>query len=248
MSVRKVVAADENGAAEECARHMLGILQAALAEQPHATLAVSGGSSPKLLFDKLAAARFAWDRVHLFWVDERCVPPADEASNYKMAKEHLIDPAGILAGNVHRILGEIPPEEAARRYVEEIGGFFGIPDGMSDGVSDNRLPQFDLLHRGMGGDAHTASLFPGSPLIDDLTGIAAPVFAAHLNSWRVTLLPGVLLAARHTVVEACGADKAPAVRHVFGPEYDPKKYPSQLGLRSPNEVVWFLDEAANGQE
>ena len=95
----------------------------------------------------------------------------------------------------------------------------------------------------MGPDAHTASLFPGEALIDDRTGIAAATFAAQFSQWRVTLLPGVLLAAEHTVVYSPGGEKAEALGHVFGEEYDPKKYPSQIGLRDGNDVAWFLSSA-----
>jgi 6-phosphogluconolactonase len=232
MSVRRIVSADESAAAEACAQHVLAILGEAVRANGRATLAVSGGSSPKRLFARMAAAKFDWRGVHIFWVDERCVPPTDGASNYKMVKEYLIDPAGIPETQVHRVAGEIAPEEAARRYADEIRRFFGL--------AESELPRFDALHRGVGPDAHTASLFPGDPLIDDRAGIAAATFAAKFQQWRVTLLPGVLLAAMHTVVYAPGPDKAEALGHVFGEEYDPKKYPSQIGIRDGGEMTWFL--------
>jgi 6-phosphogluconolactonase len=106
------------------------------------------------------------------------------------------------------------------------------------------MPHFDLVHRGMGPDAHTASLFPGEPLIDDRERIAAAVFVPKFNQWRVTLLPGALLAARHTVFLVAGEDKAEAVRAVFHEEYDPKKYPAQIASHHGRGVTWFLDESA----
>ena len=106
------------------------------------------------------------------------------------------------------------------------------------------MPHFDLIHRGMGPDAHTASLFPGEPLIEDREQIAAAVFVPKFNQWRVTLLPGVLLAAKHTVFLVAGEDKADAVRAVFHEEYDPKKYPAQMASHHGRGVSWFLDEAA----
>jgi 6-phosphogluconolactonase len=235
MSVQHLTAPDALGAAEACARHIFGLL-ATLSNQERTTLAISGGSTPKLLFQKMAATPFAWDRVHLFFVDERCVAPTDPASNYKLANDYLIEAAHIPAGNVHRILGEIAPADAAARYSGEIRDFFGLRDGA--------MPRFDVVHRGMGPDAHTASLFPGSPLIDDRAGIAAATFAPQFNQWRVTLLPGVLLAARHTVLLAAGEDKAEAVRAVFHDAYDPKKYPAQIG-NDGDGVAWFLDEKAS---
>jgi 6-phosphogluconolactonase len=232
MSVRRIESADEGAAAEACAQHVLAILGEAVRANGRATLAVSGGSSPKRLFARMAAAKFNWRGVHIFWVDERCVPPTDGASNYKLVKEYLLEPAGIPETQVHRVVGEIAPEEAARRYADEIRAFFSL--------AESALPRFDALHRGVGPDAHTASLFPGDPLIDDRAGIAAATFAAKFNQWRVTLLPGALLAAIHTVVYAPGPDKAEALGHVFGDEYDPKKYPSQIGLRDGGEMTWFL--------
>ena len=223
-------------AAQTCAQHILALLDEALSGERDATFAVSGGSTPKLLFDRLSAVRFAWDRVHLFWVDERAVPPTDPQSNYRLAEEHLITPAHIPRRNVHRIHAELRPDVAAQRYVEEIREFFG-----SDG---GELPSFDVMQRGMGADAHTASLFPGEPLIDDREGIAAAVYVEKLSQWRITLLPGVLLAARHTAMLVCGADKAEAVRDVFSGEYDPKRYPAQIVSHHGRRVHWFMDQAA----
>ena len=227
---------DAKAAAEACAHHVLGRLEEALSGQDAATFAISGGSSPKLLFQILAGTKFPWDRVHIFWVDERCVPPTDDQSNYKMAMESLIGPAHIPQRNVHRVLGELAPPAAAKRYVEEIREYFGLDDG--------ELPRFDLVHRGMGPDAHTASLFPGEPLIDDREGVAAPVYVEKFHQWRVTLLPGVLLAAKHTVFLAVGEDKQEAVRAVLREEYDPKKYPAQIASHHGRGVTWFMYEAA----
>jgi 6-phosphogluconolactonase len=147
----------------------------------------------------------------------------------------LIVPAKIRAANVHRIEGEMAPPNAAERYASEIRQFFGLSDG--------RMPQFDIVHRGMGPDAHTASLFPRDPLIDDRTGIAAATFAKKFNQWRVTLLPGVLLAARNTIFLVAGEDKVEALHNVFHEPYDPRKFPSQLG-NDGDSVAWFLDESA----
>jgi len=222
-------------AAEACAGYIFGLLDAAIAVQGRASLAISGGSTPKLMFQKMASTPFAWNHLHLFFVDERCVPPADSASNYRLANENLIAPAKIPAGNVHRMLGEIAPSEAAERYAADIREFFGLFGG--------EMPQFDVVHRGMGPDAHTASLFPGDPLIDDRTGITAATFAKKFNQWRVTLLPGVLLAARNTVFLVAGEDKVEALHAVFHEKFDPQKFPSQLG-NDGESVAWFLDESA----
>ncbi len=235
MTPNPVVAPDALSAAEACARRVIALLEGALSRQSVATLAVSGGSTPKLLFDRLAASGFGWERVHLFWVDERCVPPGDAASNYRLARDRLIEPARIPPANVHRIEGEREPHGAAERYVVEIRRFFSI-----DGAA---IPRFDVMHRGLGPDAHTASLFPGSPLIDDHAGIAGAVFAPQFNQWRVTLLPAVLEAARNTVMLVSGADKVEALRAVLRGAYDPKKFPAQIAAR---QAEWFVDRAAAG--
>ena len=236
MSVRWHALPDATAAAEACAHHVTNLLEEVLSGQEFATFAVSGGSTPKLLFQKLATATFRWNHVHLFWVDERMVPPTDPASNYKLADDYLIKPAHIPHRHVHRICGEMAPKTAAARYVEEIREFFGLEEG--------EMPRFDVVHRGMGPDAHSASLFPGEPLIDDREGIAAAVFAPKFNQWRVTLLPGALLAAKHNVFLVTGADKAEAVRAVFKEEYDPKQYPAQIASHHGRGVTWFLDEKA----
>jgi 6-phosphogluconolactonase len=224
-------------AAEAAAHHILALLDDSLSGQEHATFAISGGSTPKLLFQELVKSGYRWDRVHLFWVDERAVPPADPRSNYKLADEFLITPAHIPRRNVHRIQGEITPERAAEHYTDDIRTFFELEEGA--------MPHFDIVQQGMGAEAHTASLFPGEPLIDDREGIAAAVRVPVAPEWRITLLPGVLLAARHTVFLVAGEDKAPAVRAVFQDDYDPKRIPAQLISHHGRSVSWFLDDAAS---
>jgi 6-phosphogluconolactonase len=236
MSVDRFIAGDVQWAASACAQHILMLLEKALSAREFATFAVSGGTTPRFLFDDLAGAQCEWNRVHLFWVDERCVPPTDNASNYKLVDDHFIVPAEIPLQHVHRIRGEIAPQAAAAAYVADIRSFFGLAPG--------EMPQFDIVHRGMGPDAHSASLFPGDPLIDDRDGIAAATFAPQFNQWRVTLLPGALLAAKHTVFLVAGEDKAEAVRAVFKEPYDPKKYPVQIASHQGRGVTWFLDEKA----
>jgi 6-phosphogluconolactonase len=236
MSVQRHILEDPQSAAESCAHHILGILKDTIAKRPYATLALSGGPTPKLMFERMVAAKFQWDRVHLFWVDERPVPPNDERSNYRLAEESLIKPAGIPKSQVHRIRAELHPAAAADMYMAEMRTFFRLrPQG---------IPRFDVIHRGMGADAHTASLFPAEPLIDDRKKIAAAVHVEKLWQWRITLLPGTLLTASHTAVLVAGDDKAAAVRAVFEETYDPRKYPAQLGMRDGRDVVWFLDKAA----
>ncbi|HLI85891.1 MAG TPA: 6-phosphogluconolactonase [Bryobacteraceae bacterium] len=234
MNPAKHVFADAAAAAEACARRIFGLLDEALAGRETATLAVSGGHTPKLLFKKMTALPFDWQRLHLFWVDERCVPPADPSSNYKLAMDYLISRVHIPERNLHRVLGEILPEEAAARYTQEIRGFFGLAPG--------EMPVFDIVQCGMGPDGHTASLFPGDPMIHDREGIAAARFAPQFQQWRVTLLPGPLLAARSRIYLVTGADKKDTLRIVFEGPAAADKYPAQaIG----GNAEWFIDEAAD---
>ncbi|HEX4230016.1 MAG TPA: 6-phosphogluconolactonase [Bryobacteraceae bacterium] len=230
------VFATEEQAAEQCGHLVLQLLANALRTQETATMAISGGHSPKGMFATMARAELDWSNVHIFWVDERCVPPDNDLSNFKLADETLLTPARISKYNIHRVHGEMKPEEAAARYVEDIREFFGLADGA--------LPVFDVIHRGMGPDAHTASLFPGEPLIGDRTGMAASVYSKQAHNYRVTLLPGVLLAAKRTVILAAGPDKAGPLKDVLeGPE-DPFRYPCQIATRGLNTAAWFVDRAA----
>ncbi len=236
MSVHRHTYPNAQEAAEACARHVFLLLEEALSGERDATLAISGGSTPRLMFDVMAKAKFEWDRVQLFWVDERAVPPVDPQSNYKLAFEHLIQPAHIPLRNVHRVCAEMRPEAAAHRYADEIRDYFQLERG--------QMPHFDVVHRGIGPDAHTASLFPGEPLIEDREGLAAAVWVEKFQQWRITLLPGVILAAEHNVVLASGDDKAEAIQAIFNGPYEPLKYPSQIFAHHGRRTTWFLDQAA----
>ncbi|MEO8025503.1 MAG: 6-phosphogluconolactonase [Bryobacteraceae bacterium] len=227
--------ADPKETAAASAKHILGRLEDATAGGRLASLAVSGGSTPKLLFEAFAGTPFDWTRVHLFWVDERGVPPDHEQSNYRLAEQAFLRPASFPTANVHRIQAELQPELAAEQYIADLRGFFGTAVG--------EVPKFDIIHQGMGPDAHTASLFPGEPLIEDRETLAAALYSQKMSQWRITLAPAVLLAARHTVMLVTGADKVEALRHVLGSDYAPLQYPTQI-MREAGDVVWFMDRAS----
>lgn len=226
--------ADAEAAASACAGQILDWLRESLENSGFASLAISGGSSPRRMFEIFAGTPFEWDRVHLFWVDERAVPPSDAQSNFKFAQDAWLRPGSFPAPNIHRVLAELDPAAAVSRYTEDIQKFFGLADG--------ELPHFDVIHRGMGPDAHTASLFPGEPLIEDRLGIAAAVWVEKFQQWRITLLPGALLAARHTALLVAGSDKAAALRSVLNESFHPLRYPAQIA--SGPGTVWFVDTAA----
>ncbi len=224
---------DTRSAAEACAVYAAELLDKALGAQEEASLALSGGSTPGLMFQRLAAAPLDWRRIHVFWVDERAVPPTDPQSNYRLAHETLLGPAKVPQANVHRIRAELTPQAAARAYQDEVCAFF-----------EGETPAFDVVHRGMGPDGHTASLFPGDPALRDREGIVAAVWSHAHAQWRITLLPRPLAAARNTVMLVTGPDKAQKVREVFEEPCDPVLRPAQLSPARGRGVVWFLDHAA----
>jgi 6-phosphogluconolactonase len=216
---------DATAAAVACGDCILRHLNTAIAERGRATLAVSGGSSPKLMFQFFALARQDWSRVHVYWVDERCVPADDPRSNYKLAHEAWL--AQVAVGSAHRVLTELGPQEAARHYDEEL----------------RAAGRFDVIHRGMGSDGHTASLFPAR---DNTPASYGRSLAAAVPGTppRITMLPAVLEAARWTAVLATGADKAAMLDQVLHAPYDPVKYPAQIAALDPATATWFVDELA----
>jgi 6-phosphogluconolactonase len=225
---------DAPTAAAAAATHIAERLDEAVRDRGHATLAVSGGNSPKALFRELIKTGVDWKQVLLFWVDERAVPPGHEQSNYSMAVEHLVKPAGIPDGNVFRMEGELPPADAASRYEQVLRERF----------PGAHIPVFDVIHLGMGPDGHTASLFPGDPLIQERHKLVGSTHVAKLNSDRITLLPPVLHLARCVILFAPGADKAPVLKQVFEGSRDPLALPVQLLDVRTAETTWFLDEDA----
>lgn len=227
---------DARAAAEACAHNLVARLEDALAGRSVATLVLSGGGESRLLLEALGRSRFPWQQVHVFWTAERAGCHRESGGYYKLAAECFIGPARIPARNVHRIHAELAPEAAAARYEQEIREFFGLEAG--------EMPRFDVIHRDLEPDGSTAGLVPGDPLLENRDGIAAAVYLEGLAQWRVTLLPGVLLAAGHTVFLVAGAGKAHAVRAVFCDPYDPLRLPAQMDSHHGRSVCWFLDADA----
>ena len=212
-------------------------IRQALDGEPRATLCLTGGSTPEPAYRQLARAEgIDWDRVHVFWGDERAVGPDDEDSNFRMAREALLDPVGLPDTNVHRIEGERGADEAARRYEADLEFFFG-----DDGVA------FDVLHLGMGGDGHMASLFPGSPALGerDRRAIDTQSPPSSPVRHRVTLTYPAFAGARLTLVAAHGAGKREAFADVVG-AYDrgvSSDAPPVARVATAGELVWLVDEA-----
>jgi 6-phosphogluconolactonase len=216
------------------------IARAAIAARGACSIALSGGSTPKRMFQLLAQqgrAALPWDHIDLWWGDERTVPPDHPDSNYRMTRENLIEPLGLDAARVHRIRGEDDPVAAAAAYERELIAALGAP------------PVFDLVLLGMGPDGHTASLFPGSPaLAETRAGVVANPVDSPLTkgpATRITLTAAALSAGRHIRFLAAGADKADTLVAVLEGARDPNRYPSQLiAPVSGGELAWLVDHAA----
>lgn len=215
--------------------------QTAIKKRGRFSLVLSGGGTPQALFDLLGspniADRIDWQRTHLFWADERCVPPTEDGSNYKQAKAAIIDHVPIPPKNVWRIKGELDPVAAANDYANQLERF-------ADGTAS---PHFDLVLLGMGGDGHTASLFPNSPV--ELEGATVPVEANYDDrpARRVSLTPSALNNARNIWFLVTGSGKADMVKTVLDGEQNLSLYPAQRIRPKNGNLLWFLDKKAASQ-
>jgi 6-phosphogluconolactonase len=207
-------------------------------------VALSGGSTPKALYALLAAetgspfrARVPWEATHVFWGDERHVPPDHPDSNYRMAHEAMLSRAPVPAQNVHRIQAENPDAgRAAAEYAENLRQFFRPAPG--------QFPRFDLILLGMGPDGHTASLFPGTEAVREQNALVAAPWVEKLRSHRITLTPPVLNGATCVVFLVSGAEKADALQQVLEGDYQPDRLPAQIIRPANGRVLWLVDRAA----
>ena len=201
------------------------------------SVALSGGSTPRRLYELLADTPFRdkiqWQSVHVFWGDERCVPADDPRSNFRMARETLLDQVPLPAGNIHAVQGNLPPAQAAADYEAELRKFFG-----------DRKPIFDLILLGLGDNAHTASLFPHTEVLNEKERWVADVYVAELDMYRVTFTAPLINQAGQVVFLVCGADKAPALKNVLEGPYQPHEYPAQLIRPRGVHALWLVDKAA----
>jgi 6-phosphogluconolactonase len=205
------------------------------------TVALSGGGTPKPVYELLAtepyAAQVDWGRVHVGWGDERCVPPEDERSNFRMARLALLDKVPIPPANIHRIKGELPPAEAADGYEHNLRRL--LDDDASFGA-------FDLMLLGLGDNGHTASLFPGTYSLREERRWAVQQYVEVVTMWRVTLTAPLISAARNVVFVAEGAAKAGVLRRVIEGPPDPDVLPAQL-VQPAGGARWMVDAAAAGE-
>jgi 6-phosphogluconolactonase len=225
--------------AAAAASEVIALLDSAIGWRGEAHLALSGGRTPAALHRRLASAAFeGWPFVHVWFGDERTVPPDHADSNYRMARETLLDVVPIPATQVHRLAGEDDPASAAAAYHEELARLARR--------QERDTPTFDVLLLGMGADAHTASLFPGSPLLaaDAPHAFAAAVDVPKLSTTRLTITPLTVGAARAVLVLVAGADKHEALTRALGTDPTLGDAPVTLLLDVPGDVAWYVDRAA----
>src|SRR5215469_12130455 len=207
-----------------------------------ARVAISGGTTPKVMFGLLAdpsqpfLKQVPWDKLDLYWVDERCVPPDHADSNYRMTKEQLLSRVPLPAERVHRMEGELPPEEAAARYEATIRNGFRLEGAQT--------PTFDLVLLGMGDDGHTASLFPHTEALDDMTHIVVANHVPQKDTWRITLTWPAINQGREVAFLIEGAGKTQVLHDVLLGPYQPDTYPSQIIRPASGKLTFLLDSAA----
>jgi len=239
------VSANRDALMEAAASEFVAAARAAIGAHGRFVTALSGGSTPRALFELLATERFAssvdWNHVQVCWGDERAVPPDAAASNYRMAREALLDHVPIPAAHIHRIRGEDPPPVAAEAYERTLRTLFATPVGPPR--SDHRA-RFDLVLLGMGDNGHTASLFPGLHAVREGHRWVVAESVAEVGMWRITLTPVVLNAAAEILFLVAGADKAAMLHRVLDGPVRPDELPAQVVAPHDGGLRWLVDTDA----
>ncbi len=229
-------------------QRFLQLAQAAVAKQGVFTVALAGGSTPRGLYTALETephlrVAIPWAQIHFFFGDERHVPPDHPDSNYRMANEAMFQRLPREWLHVHRIPGELPdPAEAAGIYAAEMRRFFE-----AQGLVEDGFPKFDLVLLGMGPDGHTASLFPGTPALQENRRWVVANWVEKLNTHRITMTLPVLNRAAEIILLVAGAEKAPILAEVLELTTPAPKYPVQMVQPLKGTKRWMLDKAAAAQ-
>jgi len=209
------------------------------------TVALSGGATPNNVYALLATkpfrSRVSWPAVHVFWGDERCVPPDDPRSNYRAGYEMLLSHVPIPSANVHRMRGEIDPPDGAAQYEAELRTHFATSTGAPRFAPRER---FDLTLLGVGLDGHTASLFPDGTAINERTRWVSPDYARSASTWRLTLTLPVINASARVLFLLSGEEKRPIARRILNASNDGAPLPAQRVDPVEGEMVWLVDTAA----
>ncbi|HEU4387316.1 MAG TPA: 6-phosphogluconolactonase [Blastocatellia bacterium] len=240
---------DADQLAAEAARLFTQLASESVERSDRFNVALSGGNTPIAMFIRLAQEPYCsaapWKSTHVFWADERCVPPDDPDSNYRLAVELLLSRVPIPAGNIHRVPAEMPDHDsAAAQYSENVRAAFARDQ--HDGDDANSLPRFDLVTLGLGDDGHTASLFPHSAALKSGQLIAVANYVEKLRTSRITLTPAVINKARNVIFLVAGDNKALALKHTLEDEYQPEAYPAQLIRPTKGTLLWMVDVDSAG--
>lgn len=219
------------------------IARDAIATNGRFTIALSGGSTPRSVYTLLATDEFTgridWPCVHVFWGDERCVPPNDAESNYRMAKEALLERVPLPPANIHRMHGEDDPQQAAEAYGRTLRSWFG------GNPEDGPPPAgFDLVLLGMGDNGHTASLFPGMAAVREQQRWVMAENVQAVSGWRMTLTPVIINAASNVAFLVAGQAKAARLHEVLETPPQPDVLPAQAIQPASGRLTWLLDAAA----
>jgi 6-phosphogluconolactonase len=242
LRIKYYVETDAAALAHRAAQYFVEMAGEAVADRGRARIAISGGSTPKAAFQLLAdpaqpwRSRMPWHSLDLFWVDERCVAPDDAESNYRMTREALLDSVPLHPDQIHRMEGELEPEVAAARYESELRNTFRLEGAES--------PRFDLIALGMGADGHTASLFPRTEAIHEMSRLVTANHVPQKDAWRITLTWPVIDHASSVFFLIAGADKAEILKEVLTGAHDPERLPSQLIWPVSGILTLILDKAA----
>jgi 6-phosphogluconolactonase len=236
---RVLIFDDAVGVARAAANRFIELAAKATRERGRFAVALSGGSTPKRAFELLASADYSpqvdWSKVHIFFGDERTVPPDDAESNYRMANEALLSRVSLLPENIHRINGVGDAVANARLYEDELRIFF----------NDAAWPRFDLVLLGMGDDGHTASLFPDTEVLSEQAAWVSALWVEKVNAFRITLTAPAINHAAHVIFLVTGESKAERLSEILSGELDPERLPSQLIKPSDGSLEWFIDKAAS---
>jgi 6-phosphogluconolactonase len=216
--------------------HFLAIARAAIESRGRFDVVLSGGRTPESVYKSLVDADLDWGKVRVWFGDERCVPPVHVDSNYHMASHALLSHVKIPAANVHRIRGEMDAYRAAEEYESEMRRVLKVPD--------EEFPRFDLVLLGMGPDGHTASLFPGTPALEEDVALCCGTWVEKLKAYRVTMTFPVFDNAANVLFLACGADKAAMVKLATADVVGADTPPAGRVRPKHGELVWFVDAAA----
>ena len=237
LKIVYMVEPDAAALTQRTTRYFVESIEGAVANRGRARIAISGGGTPRPVFEALGdatqpwRARIAWERLDIYWVDERCVPPTDKASNFRMTQEALLSRVPMEAAQVHRMEGELDPEEAAARYEAGLRNSFRLEGA--------ETPRFDLIQLGMGPDGHTASLFPHTAALHELGRLVVANHTGAEQAWRLTLTSPVINQGADVFFMVSGGDKAGVLRDVFLGPRDAERLPSQL-IRPANGILTLL--------